>query len=227
LSALVLFDIDGTLLLSGGAGVRAMTRAFAHLFGVEDAFDGIPIAGFTDSFLLSRALERAVLPDTADAHQSFRTIYLDMLPEEIAKPGRGRTGLMPGVQPLVDHIAGANDLHPALLTGNYERAAQIKLAHFGLGEYFSWGAFGEDSPDRTELARLALARAEARAIPRAARDNVVVIGDTPHDVACAKAIGARAIAVATGGYSIEQLQESGADEAFADLSDTAALLRLL
>src|SRR5688572_31025934 len=103
-----------------------MTRAFEHLFGVEDAFNGIPIAGFTDSFLLSRALERAALPDTSDVHHSFRTTYLDILPEEITKPGRGRSGLMPGVQPLVDHIARTDDLYPALLTGNYERAAHIK-----------------------------------------------------------------------------------------------------
>src|SRR5262245_17556201 len=204
-----------------------MTRAFERVFGVADAFDGIPIAGFTDSFLLSRALEKAALRDTRDAHETFRAIYLDILRDEIRKPARGRTGLMPGVQPLVEQIARNADVYPALLTGNYESAAQIKLTHFGLGNYFSWGAFGEDSADRKELARLALERAVARSVPASARQNVIVIGDTPHDVACAQAVGARAIAVATGSYSVAQLRESGADEVFEDLRDTTALLRLL
>ena len=97
-------------------------------------------------------------------------------------------------------------MHVALLTGNYEPAAHIKLDHFGIGHHFTWGAFGEDSADRNELGRLALVRAAARAVPPAARENVVIIGDTPHDIACARAVGARAIAVATGNYSVEELQ---------------------
>jgi phosphoglycolate phosphatase-like HAD superfamily hydrolase len=204
-----------------------MTRAFAFVFGVSNAFDGIPIAGYTDSFLLSKALERAGIADTPDAHGAFRATYLEILPQEIVKPASGRTGLMPGVQPLLDHIAREAEHYPALLTGNYERAAHIKLAFFGLADYFSWGAFGEDSPDRHQLARLALRRAKERSIPSVARENVVVIGDTPHDVACARAIGARAVAVATGSYSLEQLRECGADVVLEDLTDTDALLRLL
>jgi phosphoglycolate phosphatase len=227
LSALLLFDVDGTLLLSGGAGVRAMTRAFQAVFAVADAFDGIPIAGYTDTFLLSRALERAGLADTADAHERFRAMYLDLLREEITRPSPARSGVMPGVRPLLDEISNEGRHYPALLTGNYERAAHLKLAHFGLGAYFSWGAFGEDSADRKHLARLALQRAQARSIPAAARQNVVVVGDTPHDVACAQAIGARAVAVATGSYSIEELAESGADVVLPDLADTHRLLQLL
>jgi phosphoglycolate phosphatase len=227
LSALILFDIDGTLLLSGGAGVRAMTRAFERAFGVSDAFDGIPVAGFTDSFLVSQALARAGLVETCDAHARFRAAYLDLLTEEIVKPGSGRRGLMPGVLPLLQRLAADDGLHAALLTGNYEAAARIKLTHFGVGDFFSWGAFGEDSPDRKQLARVALARAADRDVPRAARENPIVIGDTPHDVACARSIGARAIAVATGGCSLEQLRESGADVVLPDLSDTNAVAELL
>jgi phosphoglycolate phosphatase len=226
-SALLLFDIDGTLLMSGGAGVRAMTRAFDMVFGVPNAFEGIPIAGFTDSFLVSRALARAGVADTPDAHETFRTTYLEVLSEEIQKPGRGQKGLMPGVPALLEEVARGSNLYAALLTGNYEPAAQIKLAHFGVARYFSWGAFGEDSPDRKELARVALQRAEERAVPPAARENVVVIGDTPHDVDCARAIGARVIAVATGGHSFEELEQCRADEVLHDLRDTDALMRLL
>jgi phosphoglycolate phosphatase-like HAD superfamily hydrolase len=227
LSALLLFDVDGTLILSGGAGVRAMTRAFAQEFGVENGFDGIPVAGYTDRFLLSRALERAGLPDTAETHERFRERYLERLREEIARPSTGWSGVLPGVAALLEAITAGGRHHPALLTGNYEGGARIKLGHFGLAHYFAWGAFGDDSPDRSELARLAVQRARERAIPEAACTNVWVIGDTPHDITCARAIGARVVAVATGSYSMEQLRECGADVVLADLDDTAGVLRLL
>jgi phosphoglycolate phosphatase len=227
LSALVLFDIDGTLLLSGGAGVRAMGLAFETVFGVSNAFEGIQVAGHTDSYLVSRALERAGIDNTPDAHARFRETYLALLPAEIQKPGTGRRGLMPGIKALLDHLAADGAVCRALLTGNYEPAAHVKLSHFGVGEHFSWGAFGEDSHDRNELARLAIARARERGIPGDACANAIVIGDTPHDIACARAINARAIAVATGGFSIEQLREGCADAVFADLSDTAAVLDAL
>jgi phosphoglycolate phosphatase-like HAD superfamily hydrolase len=227
LSALVLFDIDGTLLVSGGAGVRAMTRAFERVFGVREAFDGFPIAGYTDSYLLSRALTRARIDDTTAAHDAFRATYLEVLAAEIQKPGRGQKGLMPGVRALLEEVSRRAHFYSALLTGNYQAAAAIKLAHFGVADYFSWGAFGEDSADRNELARVALQRAAERAVPPTARQNVVVIGDTPHDVACARAIGARVIAVATGGCSFDELKETGADEVVRDLTDTDALLRFL
>ena len=227
MSALIFFDIDGTLLLSGGAGVRAMGRAFEEVFGVADAFAGVSVAGQTDRFLVSRALERAGLPDTAEMHARFRDAYLRVLPEEIAKPGSGRRGLMPGVEALLDALAGEAGIHCALLTGNYEPAARVKLSHFGVGHHFSWGAFGEDSPDRSELARVARARARDRGIPDAARANTIIVGDTPHDIACARAIDARVIAVATGGYSVDELKQGCADIVLPDLSDTAAVLEVL
>jgi phosphoglycolate phosphatase-like HAD superfamily hydrolase len=225
--SLILFDIDGTLLLSGGAGVRGMTRAFEQLFGVADAFATIEVAGRTDTYLLSRALRGAGLSDTAENRQRFRDAYLAVLEEEIHHPGKGRRGVMPGVLPLLDRLREDGAFHVALLTGNYERAAQIKLAHFGLAGFFGWGAFGEDSEDRNELGRLALRRAEERAVPMPARTRAIVVGDTPYDVACARAIGARALAVATGSHSIEQLQQAGADAAVADLSDIDYALRVL
>ena len=227
MSALIFFDIDGTLLLSGGAGVRAMGLAFEQVFGVPDGFAGIPVAGHTDRFLVSRALERVGMEDTPAAHEQFRAAYLRVLPAEIQKPGTGRRGLMPGVEALLQQLAAEDDIYCALLTGNYEPAAHVKLSHFGVGHHFSWGAFGEDSPDRSELARLARGRARERGVPEAARANTIVIGDTPHDITCARAIDARVIAVATGGYSVEQLEEGCADVVLTDLSDTVAVLGAL
>lgn len=227
MSGLILFDIDGTLLLSGGAGVRAMGLAFEDVFGVRDGFAGIPVAGHTDTFLVSRALERAGIADTPEAHAVFRDAYLRVLPDEIQKPGTGRRGLMPGVKALLDRLSDDDRFHCALLTGNYEPAAHVKLAHFGVGHHFTWGAFGEDSPDRSELARLVHARARERGVPDAARANTIVIGDTPHDITCARAINARVIAVATGGYSVDQLREGSADVVLPDLSDTAGVIDAL
>lgn len=220
----MLFDIDGTLLLSGGAGVRSMTRAFESTFGVADAFADMVIAGRTDTYLLSAAFARVGLPDTADAHALFQTSYLAILADEIRQPGRGRYGVMPGVEALLAALQERDDVHLALLTGNYQQAAKIKLDHFGLNHFFEWGVFGEESADRSVLGQLALARAEARSVPALSRGNAVVIGDTPDDIACAHAAGALALGVATGSYSVEQLQEAGADVALPDLSDTEVVL---
>jgi phosphoglycolate phosphatase len=225
--SLVLFDIDGTLLLSGGAGVRAMTRAFEEVFGVADAFAEIPVAGHTDTYLVSRALARTNLPDTPLMHARFRGAYLPILTEEIRQPGSGRRGVMPGVNSLLAAIAATESFHAALLTGNYEGAAGIKLAHFGLADFFAWGTFGEESPDRNELARIAMSRAQERRVPPEACARAIVVGDTPHDVACARAAGARAIAVATGSYSVADLEAAGAAIALADLSDTERVMSLL
>ena len=223
--SLLFFDIDGTLLLSGGAGVRAMTRAFEQVFGVAEAFDGILVAGHTDTYLLSQALKRVGIADTPAAHQTVRDAYHQVLRDEIVQPGTGRYGVMPGVVDLLSELQRRQSVHLALLTGNYEPAARIKLSHFGLSEYFAWGVFGDESHDRNVLARLAMTRARERSIPAEACARAVVIGDTPHDIACARASGARAVAVATGSYSLEQLRESGADVVFDDLRDTAAVLR--
>jgi phosphoglycolate phosphatase len=225
--SLLLFDIDGTLLLSGGAGIRAMTRAFEEVFGVRDGFAGSDVAGRTDRFILSNALISAGVPDTPEQHHLFREAYVPLLREEIVKPATGRYGLMPGIQALLDHLRDQGSVHFALLTGNYEPAAYVKLGHFGIERFFGWGAFGEESTERDELARIALRRAETRGLPAAAREQSVVIGDTPHDVTCARAIGARVLAVATGNFSEEDLRAAGADVTMPDLSDTDRALHAL
>jgi phosphoglycolate phosphatase len=224
---LVLFDIDGTLVLTGRAGVRAMTRTFETLWGVADAFAGISMGGRTDSWLVSQALGRAGLDDTPDNHGRFRVTYLPLLAEEILQPGTGAKGVMPGVRELLDAARAMPHLHLALLTGNYRDAAGIKLRHFGLWDYFAFGAYSDDAANRNHLVPIARARASAHGVPDVERAEVVVIGDTPHDVACAAAGGARSIGVATGGHSRQELADAGADVALDDLSDTGFVLRVL
>lgn len=224
---MILFDVDGTLLLSGRAGLRAMTRAFQDAFGISDAFKGESFGGRTDSYLVSKALKAAGLPDVDDNHDRFRETYLPLLAEEIQHPGQGHKGLMPGARELLEALQDYEHVHLALLTGNYREAAAIKLQHFEIWDFFEWGAFSDDHHDRNQLVPVAKTRAATYDIPADAIERVIVIGDTPHDIECARVAGATSIAVATGGFTIEQLKEAGADEVLPDLADTERVIRLL
>jgi phosphoglycolate phosphatase-like HAD superfamily hydrolase len=224
---LLLFDIDGTLVLTGGAGGRAMTRAFRDVFGVDDAFRGIPMPGRTDPLIVADAVTRAGVTADPTRLEAFRTRYHACLREEIAYDGRGRKGVMPGIRALLDALAARDDVLLALLTGNYTEAARIKLEYFGLWRYFACGAFGEEAPARNDLVPIALARALACGGSADRLGRVVVIGDTPLDVACAHSAGALAVGVATGGHSAEELAQAGAHEVFEDLSETSRFLALL
>ncbi len=226
MAKIVLFDIDGTLVLTGGAGSRAMTRAFEDMFRVGAAFDDIPMYGRTDRRILEDALARAGVALEDGLFERFRDRYFVRLLETIHEPGP-RKGVMPGVRDLLDTLAERRDVFLALLTGNYEKAARIKLEHFDLWQYFRCGAYGDDIVDRNDLFPLALSRAFACGAPRVPARDVLVVGDTVLDVACAAAAGARSVAVATGPSDVETLRRSGADVAFEDLRDRAAFLELL
>jgi phosphoglycolate phosphatase-like HAD superfamily hydrolase len=220
----VLFDIDGTLVLTGGAGGRAMTLAFEECFGVPKAFHGTPMPGRTDSWILSAAATAHGIPP--DQLPRFHDAYLSHLTREIHEPGP-RKGVMPGVRPLLDALASRPDVYLALLTGNYERSARLKLEYFDLWRYFRAGAFGDDAPDRNALVAKALLRIRTGGGPSAAPADAVVIGDTPLDVMCASVGGARSVAVATGDYDADSLRQAGADIVFEDLSDTSAVLQAI
>jgi len=213
--------------LTGGAGVRAMSRAFEDLLGVRDAFRGMPMAGRTDSWILADAATAHGVPPDSPALARFRDVYLEHLADEIQRPAAARKGIMPGVRDLLDVLSGRSDVFLALLTGNYEAAARIKLEYFDLWRYFSCGAFGDSAPDRNGLLPRAVATVAACGGPSFAATDAVVIGDTPLDIACAAHSSARSIGVATGNHSVDELRAAGADVVFADLSDTDAVLRAL
>jgi len=201
-----------------------MALAFEELFAVRDAFRGIPMPGRTDALILSDAADKhGIARNTSDLAR-FPDVYLRHLASELEKPGP-RKGVMPGVRALLDALLARDDVYLALLTGNYEAAARVKLQYFDLWRYFPCGAFGDDAPDRNALLAKAVARVVACGGPRIdRRDRVVVIGDTPLDVACAAAGGARAIAVATGSHGVGELRGAGADVVFEDLSNTADVI---
>lgn len=221
---LLLFDIDGTLVMTGGAGQDAMAAAIRDVFGFERALDGIVLAGRTDRAILEDALaaragQEALLDGKYDA---FRRAYFGHLAREIEADRPGKRAL-PGVAPLLSALAGRDDVTLALLTGNFRESAEIKLSHFDLWRYFSWGAFGAETRDRNALFPVAMREAGTRGFTPGSPREVVVIGDTPHDVRVAHAGGAVAVAVATGHHTMHDLEAAGAEIVFEDFSDTAAV----
>ena len=219
---LILFDIDGTLVLTGGAGARAMTRAFEELFGVPRELESIPMAGRTDAWIVSQMATQCGLASDDPVLPRFQDAYVDYLAEEIHHPGP-RKGVLPGVRPLLEALDSREDVHVGLLTGNFERGARIKLQYFDLWQFFRSGAFGDGAHERNGLLPVALERAAACGV-RVPSSDVVIVGDTPLDVEVALSGGARSLAVATGSYDADALRASGADVVFEDLSDLDAVL---
>lgn len=235
---LVLFDIDGTLVLTGGAGIRAMNRACEELVGHPHALEGIPVAGRTDRIILTDVVTRAGHSLHDGLLGQLRDRYIDNLRLEIEKPGRlqsfeslgargGIKAVMPGIRELLDILDQREDVFLGLLTGNFEAGARIKLEHFDLWRYFPCGAFGDDAADRNELVPFAVERARRRGLPEMDPSNILVVGDTPHDVACARAVGATPVGVATGGFTAGQLRESGADIVYENLGNPADFMTLI
>ena len=224
---LVLFDIDGTLVLTGGAGLRAMNRALEEVFGHAGGLDGIPLAGRTDWAILSDAVRRIGRSLDGALLADLEQRYVNHMTEEIQHPGDGRKAVMPGVRQILDALERRDDVLVGLVTGNFEAGARVKLGHFDLWRYFRCGAFGGDAADRNALVPFARERARACGLPDIPDEDIVVVGDTPHDVRCAHAVGAIAVAVATGTSSVAELRGAGAEHVFEDLSDVQAFLRLL
>lgn len=224
---LVLFDIDGTLVLTGGAGLRAMNRACSDLVGHGSALDGVVLAGRTDWIILEDTLRRHGRSLNEDLLAELRHRYVAHLVEEIELPGTGVKRALPGVEALLGALTNRGDVGVGLLTGNFAEGAKIKLEHFDLWKYFAFGAFGGDSADRNALVPIAVERARDMGIADVDARDVFVVGDTPFDVGCALAVGAVPVGVATGGFNADQLRESGAEIVFDDLSNTSAFLDLL
>src|SRR4051794_10792987 len=176
-----------------------MSLAFEDLLGVRDAFRGMPMAGRTDAWILADAASAHGVGAGSPALARFRDAYLERLAVEIHKPGTSRKAMMPGVRELLDALHGRPDVYLALLTGNYEAAARIKLEYFDLWRYFSGGAFGDDAPDRNGLLPRAVQTIAACGGPSFAAADAVVIGDTPLHVAGAPPSSARSIRVGPRG----------------------------
>jgi len=217
-----LFDIDGTLLSTGGAGRYAMSRAFLCLHGIDNALQGMALGGKTDPLIYAEAVRRWEVEPRPEA---FQELYLRTLAEELPR-FNGRGHLMPGIAPLLRYLDQRADCLLGILTGNWQQGAWQKLKYFGIDPYFVCGAYGDDAADRLEISPIARRRAESEA--GASLDDAatcLVIGDTPRDIACARSAACRSVAVATGDYSLHELMRHEPDFAFSSLADTALFCR--
>jgi phosphoglycolate phosphatase len=220
----VCFDIDGTLLHSHGAGRRAIRRALVEALGTAGPIDTFRFDGRTDGEIVRRLAEAAGVDAGDGAVERVLARYVANLRDELAGPGH-RTMVYPGVHAVLDALESRSDCVLGLLTGNVAEGARLKLRSAGLDPArFRVGAFGSDHHVRAELPAVAQRRAgELLGRPVAGAD-VVIIGDTPADMTCGQGIGARAIGVGTAAYRPDELVAAGAHAAFADLSDTAAVV---
>ena len=217
----LLFDIDGTLLHGGGAGRRAVVRVFGEQFARREVFDDVRFHGMTDRAIVRGGLLRAGLPADEAAIDAVCAAYLAALAEEVPRAADFR--VMPGAAALLDALSARTGLAVGLGTGNLREGARIKLERAGLYHHFAFGGFGCDAEDRAELIRIGAERG-ARHVGRDLADcRVIVIGDTPKDVAAAQAIGARSLTVETSGFSAADLLAAGATWAFADLTAAGVL----
>jgi phosphoglycolate phosphatase-like HAD superfamily hydrolase len=222
---LILFDIDGTILSSGGAGVRALNYAFRDVLSADHTFTDVSLAGKTDLQIIKEGLEHIGLPSDNGYVAQIIDSYLAHLTIEIDK---GDKHLKPGIRECLEALEKKNSKYQmGLLTGNIEQGARIKLGSFGLNEYFPSGAFGGDNEDRNMLLPIAVERFSIIAGRDFAFSDCIIIGDTPRDVACAKPYNAICIAVATGPYKAQMLVEAGADVVVEDLSDTEHFFNIL
>ena len=221
---LILFDVDATLLITGGSGMRSMERAGLDLFGPRLRWDAIEPSGGLDPQLLSQAALQGNMLLEPEHHEAFRTRYVAILEGELKRNAHA-VRAMPGIHEVLALLRARTDVVLGLLTGNYREAAFLKLQAVGVDPaWFSVAAFGDEARSRPELVALAMRRYEALFGAPPCRDRVLVIGDTPKDVDAALKNGCVAFGVATGKYGRDELEAAGAHVTVKDLSDPAPLV---
>ncbi|GAB4288216.1 MAG: HAD family hydrolase [Myxococcota bacterium] len=214
---ILLFDIDHTLLYTGGGGSRALDYAFKKVFNLDGGMKEVSVAGKTDPLIVAEVVKKRLnASPTAEEISDALDVYIKRLAIEIADTSSGH--IKKGLLNLLNELSTRDDILLGILTGNIEGGANLKLDAFNLRGYFRFGAYSSDSPDRNKLVAVAKERAE-RLIGRklAPSEPIVVIGDTPYDIACAKAAGVYSIAVATGPYSVEELKQNNPNLVIEDL----------
>jgi phosphoglycolate phosphatase len=223
---LLLFDLDWTLIYTGGAGVRALNTAFEKIFGIADAMKTVSPDGKTDP-AICREMVRVHLKrePTPGEIETLCRGYLERLAIEI--PSSPGYKILPGIPTLLEKLAQRKDVLMGLGTGNLEEGARIKLARADLMKYFRFGGYGSDAEERPDVLRTGARRGEAILGKQMPAQDVVVIGDNIRDVQAGKAIGAKTVAVASGPMTYEQLSETHPDHLFHDLSETEAVLNVL
>ncbi|QQR88724.1 MAG: HAD hydrolase-like protein [Myxococcales bacterium] len=216
---ILLFDLDGTLVNTGGVGRKAFKQSLAHCYGRDDACDSIEFAGCTDFAIMRQALEAIEQEPSPERIQSTLDVYLGFLEERLQHASDYQ--VLQGVRPLLDALSTHSHLALGLGTGNVEKGAKLKLAPAKLDGFFSFGGFGSDAEDRTLLLDIGRTRGAKKLQRSAAECRTIVIGDTPRDVIAAKELGAEVIAVASGGYDLSTLASYAPTHAFETLDELA------
>ncbi len=219
-----LFDIDGTLIRTGGAGKQAFEAALIEEFGIDSINGDVAFSGRTDRAIVRDFFTLHEIDDSADSWQRFRASYLRLLPDRLAS---NNGSVLPGIEGILEELVQRSDVAVGLLTGNIAAGAEVKLSHFGLFGHFKFGGFGDEHTDRNGVAAEALAAARRHVDEPLDAEDVFVIGDTPLDVRCARAIGANAVAVCTGFCQREDLRAAQPDLLVDDLSSPLPLLELM
>jgi len=221
---LVLFDIDATLLRTDGAGIRAMLSAAHELFpGREFSFGGIEVSGRLDTLIWREFMQRHGIEPTADLHGPFRRLYGEHLKRGFA--GSCRSDALPGTRELVDALHAMSGIDLGIVTGNYEHTGTLKIAKAGFApEVFRFNGWADDGEHRRDLPKIAMDRHASFRGSRLSAERVTVIGDTPHDIDCARHNGCRSIAVATGTHPQAELAEHKPDLLLRDLRDWQSVL---
>jgi phosphoglycolate phosphatase len=222
----LLFDIDGTLIRSAGAGKRAMERSFETVYGIQNGLRDIQMMGRTDPSILDEAIQLFHLDESQSKKDRFRDLYFKLLAEEIDidRPGKK---ICAGVYSLLKRLEQRKDTLIGLLTGNWRRSGLIKLRHFGIDTFFKTGAFADDSPIRNDLPNIAITRAEKLIGKSVSKEHVFIIGDTPLDIQCARPSGVKTVAVATGVHTMDQLTDEQPDFCFNDFGDNESFIRMI
>ena len=215
-----LFDIDGTLLRTGGVGLHAMQIAMCELFRIG-TLAKVEVRGRTDRAIVRDLFTAHSIDDSATNWQDFQRTYHELLPKSLE---RGNGGLLPGVQATLDQLAQRSDAALGLLTGNSQVAAKIKLSHFGVDHLFEFGGFGDHRTCRNEVAQDAVRAAAQHLEQDFDAKQVWVIGDTPLDVQCGRAIGAQTVGVLTGGYDRKSMEATKPDHLLEDLRDFSRVI---
>lgn len=224
---LLLFDIDGTLMDTGGAGLDALLDAAENCFGVErGSLPPLDLAGATDAGVVRTLFEGAGQVLTEEAAAAYHAAYLMHLHRRMNGPEFCGV-LLPGVRELLEALSPMEEVHLGLLTGNVRRGAEIKLQRFGIHDCFLDGAFGDDAEHRNHLAPIALERMKRASGADLTAGRTIIIGDTPKDIACADALGARCLAVATGRFSEDDLSALRPWKTLPHLAATAEVASLL
>ncbi len=224
---LLLFDIDGTMLLTGGAGLAAMAEVASRLFGESFSWDGVNPSGHLDPLIFAEAAANNGLEPEGEHHHAFRDAYLRQLRANL-DTYRDKVRRLPGVAELLTQLRQRDDVVLGLVTGNYSDAVPIKLAAIGVDPaWFTITAFGDEAPTRPGMVELALRRYVQRYDEPIDPHRAIIVGDTPRDIDCAHAHGCRCLAVATGRFGMDELRDAGADVVVSDLADPSPLLALL